>query len=73
MLTGPNIAATAALAESVSTPVIASGGITDIDDISALCEVAASGIMGAITGRAIYEERSISPDPEVGWMTVRIN
>ncbi|MCB1869220.1 MAG: 1-(5-phosphoribosyl)-5-[(5-phosphoribosylamino)methylideneamino]imidazole-4-carboxamide isomerase [Gammaproteobacteria bacterium] len=55
MLTGPNIAATAALAESVSTPVIASGGITDIDDISALCEVAASGIMGAITGRAIYE------------------
>ena len=55
MLTGPNVAATAALAEAISIPVIASGGITDIDDISALCEKAASGIMGAITGRAIYE------------------
>lgn len=55
MLTGPNVAATAALAGSISTPVIASGGITDIEDISALCEVASSGIMGAITGRAIYE------------------
>ena len=55
MLTGPNVAATAALAKSISTPVIASGGITDIDDIAALCEVSASGIMGAITGRAIYE------------------
>ncbi|MCB1828978.1 MAG: 1-(5-phosphoribosyl)-5-[(5-phosphoribosylamino)methylideneamino]imidazole-4-carboxamide isomerase [Chromatiaceae bacterium] len=55
MLTGPNVAATAALAGSITTPVIASGGITDIEDISALCEVASSGIMGAITGRAIYE------------------
>ncbi|MCP4284184.1 MAG: 1-(5-phosphoribosyl)-5-[(5-phosphoribosylamino)methylideneamino]imidazole-4-carboxamide isomerase [Gammaproteobacteria bacterium] len=55
MLTGPNVAATAALAESISIPVVASGGITDIDDISALCKVAGSGIMGAITGRAIYE------------------
>ena len=35
--------------------MVASGGITTIDDIKALCEVAAEGIMGAITGRAIYE------------------
>ncbi|HXK57944.1 MAG TPA: 1-(5-phosphoribosyl)-5-[(5-phosphoribosylamino)methylideneamino]imidazole-4-carboxamide isomerase, partial [Gammaproteobacteria bacterium] len=55
MLTGPNVAATAALASAISVPVIASGGITDIDDISALCEVAGAGIMGAITGRALYE------------------
>ncbi|MCB1759605.1 MAG: 1-(5-phosphoribosyl)-5-[(5-phosphoribosylamino)methylideneamino]imidazole-4-carboxamide isomerase [Gammaproteobacteria bacterium] len=55
MLTGPNIAATQALAEAISIPVIASGGITDIEDIAALCEVASSGISGAITGRAIYE------------------
>ena len=36
-------------------PVIASGGITNIDDIRALCAVADEGIIGAITGRAIYE------------------
>jgi len=55
MLTGPNVAATRALAAAVSTPVVASGGITNLDDVRALCAVAASGIMGAITGRAIYE------------------
>jgi phosphoribosylformimino-5-aminoimidazole carboxamide ribotide isomerase len=36
-------------------PVIASGGVTDLDDIRALKAVAARGILGAITGRAIYE------------------
>jgi phosphoribosylformimino-5-aminoimidazole carboxamide ribotide isomerase len=55
MLTGPNVSATRALAEAINTPVIASGGITTIDDVRALAEVAASGITGAITGRAIYE------------------
>ena len=35
--------------------MIASGGITNLDDIQALCKVADEGIMGAITGRAIYE------------------
>ena len=55
MLTGPNVEATAALARAIDIPVVASGGITNIDDIRALCEVADSGIMGAITGRAIYE------------------
>ena len=55
MLTGPNVEATAALAEAIDIPVVASGGITHIGDIQALCEVASSGIIGAITGRAIYE------------------
>jgi phosphoribosylformimino-5-aminoimidazole carboxamide ribotide isomerase len=55
MLTGVNIEATQRLAESISIPVIASGGITNLDDIRKLCAVADSGIMGAITGRALYE------------------
>jgi len=55
MLTGVNVEATKRLADSISIPVIASGGITDLQDIRKLCEVADSGIIGAITGRAIYE------------------
>ena len=55
MLSGPNVEATAALADAISVPVIASGGITHIGDIRALCEAASHGIVGAITGRAIYE------------------
>jgi phosphoribosylformimino-5-aminoimidazole carboxamide ribotide isomerase len=55
MLTGVNVEATKRLADSISIPVIASGGITNLEDIRKLCEVADSGIIGAITGRAIYE------------------
>lgn len=55
MLTGPNVAATRELAEAITIPVVASGGITSLKDVRDLCAVAASGIMGAITGRAIYE------------------
>jgi phosphoribosylformimino-5-aminoimidazole carboxamide ribotide isomerase len=55
MLSGPNVAATRALADAVRTPVIASGGITNLDDVRALAEVAGRVIIGAITGRAIYE------------------
>jgi phosphoribosylformimino-5-aminoimidazole carboxamide ribotide isomerase len=55
MMTGPNIEATVRLARSISIPVIASGGIKTLDDIRALCEVEDEGVMGAITGRAIYE------------------
>jgi len=55
MLTGVNVEATKRLADAITIPVIASGGITNLDDIRKLCEVADSGIMGAITGRAIYE------------------
>lgn len=55
MMQGVNVEATVALAREITIPVIASGGITNLDDIRALCEVAEDGIMGAITGRAIYE------------------
>ena len=55
MMTGPNVEATRALAEAIKIPVIASGGITNLEDVRALCAVAASGITAAITGRAIYE------------------
>jgi len=43
------------LARALSVPVIASGGITNLDDVRALCAVEQEGIVGAITGRAIYQ------------------
>lgn len=55
MMTGVNVDATVSLAESISIPVIASGGVTNMDDIIELCEVKDSGIMGTILGRSIYE------------------
>jgi len=55
MLSGVNIPATVELASPLQVPVIASGGITNLDDVRALCAVEKEGITGAITGRAIYE------------------
>lgn len=59
MMQGVNVPATVALAEATRIPVIASGGVSRIEDIHALQAVAKTatggGIMGAITGRAIYE------------------
>lgn len=55
MMQGVNVEATLAMAKASSIPVIASGGITNMDDIVALNRVASQGILGAITGRAIYE------------------
>jgi len=55
MMQGVNVDATLAMARASSIPVIASGGITDMNDIRALRAVADEGIVGAITGRAIYE------------------
>ena len=52
---GGNVFQSAKLAETIRLPVIASGGLTDLDDVRALCAAAGSGISGAITGRAIYE------------------
>ncbi len=55
MMQGVNVEQTLTMAQASSIPVIASGGITNMDDIRALMEVADQGILGAITGRAIYE------------------
>ncbi len=55
MMSGVNIEATAKLAQAIRIPVIASGGITNLDDIRALGAIAEEGVTGAITGRAIYE------------------
>lgn len=55
MMSGVNVDATVKLAQSIRIPVIASGGITNLDDIKALKAVEDEGIIGAITGRAIYE------------------
>jgi phosphoribosylformimino-5-aminoimidazole carboxamide ribotide isomerase len=57
MLSGVNVRATAELARAVTIPVIASGGIAGIEDIRALCEVANEGIIGAVLGRALYENK----------------
>jgi phosphoribosylformimino-5-aminoimidazole carboxamide ribotide isomerase len=55
MLSGVNVDATVRLAQALRIPVIASGGIANLGDIDALCAVEGEGVMGAITGRAIYE------------------
>ena len=55
MMQGVNVEATAALADAGGIPVIASGGVTNMDDLERLATVADRGILGAITGRAIYE------------------
>jgi len=57
MLKGLNLDATIALADAVSVPVIASGGLASIDDIRALLEPRAQKLAGAIAGRALYDGR----------------
>jgi phosphoribosylformimino-5-aminoimidazole carboxamide ribotide isomerase len=55
MMTGVNIEATVRLAQALSVPVIASGGLNSLDDVKALMAVESEGITACITGRAIYE------------------
>ncbi len=55
MMQGVNIEATVELAQKAGIPVIASGGVSHIDDIRKLMNFAREGVVGAITGRAIYE------------------
>jgi phosphoribosylformimino-5-aminoimidazole carboxamide ribotide isomerase len=55
MLNSVNVEATVELCQNITIPVIASGGIKNLDDIRALCDAGEEGISGAITGRAIYE------------------
>ncbi|MFT4191838.1 MAG: 1-(5-phosphoribosyl)-5-[(5-phosphoribosylamino)methylideneamino]imidazole-4-carboxamide isomerase [Comamonas sp.] len=54
MLSGINIDATVKLAQALSIPVIASGGLSNMQDIEALCAVESEGVEGVICGRAIY-------------------
>jgi phosphoribosylformimino-5-aminoimidazole carboxamide ribotide isomerase len=54
MLSGINVEATVRLAQSLSIPVIASGGLSSMADIEALCAVESEGVEGVICGRAIY-------------------
>ena len=55
MMSGVNIDATVSLARAIHIPVIASGGVSKLEDIRRLCAVANEGIMGAVIGRALYE------------------
>ncbi|WP_026186308.1 1-(5-phosphoribosyl)-5-[(5-phosphoribosylamino)methylideneamino]imidazole-4-carboxamide isomerase [Thioalkalivibrio thiocyanodenitrificans] len=55
MMQGVNVDATVKLAQAVHVPVIASGGVTDLEDIRRLCAVSEEGIDGVIVGRALYE------------------
>jgi len=55
MMGGVNVDATVALARAITIPVIASGGVSCLDDIRKLCEVTGEGVMGAVIGRALYE------------------
>jgi phosphoribosylformimino-5-aminoimidazole carboxamide ribotide isomerase len=52
---GVNLPATRALAEAVEVPVIASGGVSSLDDIRALLPLESLGVVGVITGRALYD------------------
>ena len=56
MMSGVNIDATLKLAQALKTPIIASGGLTSIADVQAICaKLVPEGIIGAIAGRALYE------------------
>jgi len=55
MRTGPNLERTRALARAVDIPVIASGGVKDLEDIRALLPLESDGVIGVICGKALYE------------------
>jgi len=55
MLSGVNIEATLKLAQAIKTPIIASGGLSSLKDVEAVCKLVPEGIIGAIAGRALYE------------------
>ncbi len=54
MMQGPNLEATKALAEAITIPVIASGGVSSLQDIRKLLTIESAGVTGVITGKAIY-------------------
>ncbi len=64
MMQGVNVDATRQIAESISVPVIASGGVTDMECIVELNAVKGSGIEGVIIGRALYERTISLPEAQ---------
>jgi len=62
MMQGPNIASTMAVAEALDIPVIASGGVTTIEDVEAICEIESAGVTAMIIGRALYEGTIALPE-----------
>jgi phosphoribosylformimino-5-aminoimidazole carboxamide ribotide isomerase len=56
MLGGINLETTGELARAVNTPVFASGGVSTLDDLRALCALESDGVTGCVIGRALYEE-----------------
>jgi phosphoribosylformimino-5-aminoimidazole carboxamide ribotide isomerase len=62
MMQGPNVASTMAVAEAVEIPVIASGGVTTLADVEAICKIASSGVTAMIIGRALYEGTIALPE-----------
>lgn len=57
MMSGVNVEASVKLATAARLPVVVAGGISDLEDVRRLCAVAECGIIGAISGRALYEGR----------------
>jgi len=55
MMSGVNIEATLRLAQATKTPIIASGGLSSVEDVQRVCKLAPEGVIGAIAGRALYE------------------
>jgi phosphoribosylanthranilate isomerase len=61
-LTGPNLDLLEGVAECTDSPVIASGGVSSIDDLRAIATLTGSGIEGAIVGKALYAGRFTLPE-----------
>jgi len=62
MMRGPNLAAMRRMCEAVSVPVIASGGVTTVEDVRALRELEPVGLAGCIIGRALYDGTITLPE-----------
>jgi len=60
-LTGPNLGLLRAVAERTDAPVIASGGVSSLDDLRAIATLMGSGVEGAIVGKALYAGRFSLP------------
>src|SRR5271165_275126 len=60
-LTGPNLGLLRAVAERTDVPVIASGGVSSLDDLRAIATLTGSGVEGAIVGKALYAGRFSLP------------